>query len=298
MNNPATPVNHTMRAISILSLSLALAGTSAQAQLQYTERIENPTGAGIGVSAPHANAMTYDLGQLFYLNTGGTLAPGNAAITFASTPAPYVRAQARHTSFGTVIVSGYMGYQFAYSGPANTYVPIDFTAMFDVQNGYRAFNRSEVVFSASGRTESTGGRISCEQICLAQPALNSGPVQSTVNIAMSASVDAALGSSAAVGSFSGRLMGLTNAQGQGTGSIYLYAFASALNTVPSWAFIDPELHIDAGFLAAHPEASLTLPVGVGNAVTAVPEPAAPLLMAVGLAAVLGLRRRSRQGARV
>ena len=100
-----------------------------------------------------------------------------------------------------------------------------------------------------------------------------------------------LGSYGASGSFSGTLMGATDANGQGQGSVSLMASASAGNSRLSWAFIDPMFTIDASYLAAHPEASLTLPPGVGNAITAVPEPQALLLMLAGLAA-LALRRRA------
>lgn len=97
--------------------------------------------------------------------------------------------------------------------------------------------------------------------------------------------------SSASGSFSGTLMGATDASGHGRGYVDLQAFASAFDSRLSWAFIDPALTIDATYLAAHPEATLTLPAGVGNAITAVPELQALLLMLAGLS-VLALRRRA------
>ena len=60
------------------------------------------------------------------------------------------------------------------------------------------------------------------------------------------------------------------------------------------AFIDPELRIDAAFLAAHPDAGLTLPPGVGNEITAVPEPGAAWLMFGRLGKLGGVVARGRR----
>ena len=64
-------------------------------------------------------------------------------------------------------------------------------------------------------------------------------------------------------------------------------------TCASFAFIDPELRIDAAFLAAHPDAGLTLPPGVGNEITAVPEHGAAWLMFGGLGLLGGVVARGR-----
>ncbi len=86
-------------------------------------------------------------------------------------------------------------------------------------------------------------------------------------------------------------MGATDASGNGRGCIGIRAFASSTASRLTRAFIDPALTIDASDPATHPEATRTLPEGVGNAITAVPEPQALLLMLAGLG-VLALRRRA------
>lgn len=289
---------------SLLPLALALSAGAAAAQSFYQEQILYPN-AGYGSSQPHAAPVTVDVSAA----VDARLAPGSAVVTFASDPAPYVRVDAR-SSGPNIVVNAQLRYDFAYTGPAQSYVPISFRGLFDIQHGLALFNRSEVEFGLSAasldfqRYESVGVAIDCSASCryFSAPYATS---RSNIQAPFAGTVaSSGVGLSSATGTFSGVLMAGTDASGNGRGFVTLRAFASASGayalSAPSWAFIDPSLTIDASYLAAHPESSLTLPPGVGNAVTAVPELQSQALLLAGLAALSGLavRRQRAAGRRV
>jgi hypothetical protein len=203
------------------------------------------------------------------------------------------------------VLSAQLQYEFFYSGPALSYVPINFRGLFDIQHGSPGFNRTEVevVLSAYSqdfnRSQSVQVGVDCSHTCrYFSPPTASG--LSSIQAPFTSSAAATSGSpSSATGSFSGVLMGGTDANGDGRGMVQLRALASAGgSSAQSWAFIDPSLTIAPSFLAAHPESSLTLPPGVGNAVTAVPELQSQALLLAGLAGLGVLAtRRQRAGAR-
>ena len=60
----------------------------------------------------------------------------------------------------------------------------------------------------------------------------------------------------------------------------------------AYATVDPLVRIDPAFLAVHPGYSLVFPDGLANQLAPVPEPAAGLLLAAGLAGLAGLSRWS------
>jgi hypothetical protein len=275
-----------MRRLVFLPLVLAMCAGAAQAQ--YRESVTSPT-----LSywfTPHDEPRTV------IASTG--FPGGKATVTFVSTPAPSVLAQAQGPQVGHEVAAGQLDYDFFYSGPAISYVPINFLGLFKMQVGVAYLDGTQVLAGlasmASDRTryESASMQLRCTRAC----AFDFGPPtasgSSSIQVSFAAQTPAEiLGSYGASGSFSGTLMGATDANGQGRGSVSLQASASASNSRLSWAFIDPALTIDPTYLAAHPEATLTLPPGVGNAITAVPEPQTLLLMLAGLS-VMALRRRA------
>jgi len=279
-----------MRRLVFLPLVLAIFAGAAQAQ-DYRERVIYPA---IGVpdsNNPHDSPRTVDLSSAY---PGFT--PGSVTVTFVSTPAPSVLAWVKPVEGRTAIAAGELFYSFFYSGPALSYVPINFLGLFNLQHGLALFNRSEVgVYLDTRSVGGTGGQVASMQFRCAQTCGLNGLTASNLSSIQApfTASDAATGSdsSSASGSFSGTLMGATDAYGNGRGSVTVNAFASAAGSRPSWAFIDPAFTIDPIYLAANPGATLTLPPGVGNAVTPVPEPQALALMLAGLG-VLALRRRA------
>lgn len=278
----------------LLPLVLALFSQAAFAQTGYAERVVFPT--PLFSDVPHDAPRTYDVSAQ-YSNTRGQSTPGSVTVTFVSTPAPSVLARALSDETAVIVV-GQLDYDFFYSGAPLSHVPIHFQGLFSLVHGLALFNRSEVGVSLStmaldrSGSEFAGMQLNCAQTCgFFQEPTASGA--SGIRVDYSARDAAtAIDSASANGSFAGTMMGATDANGQGQGRVSLHAFASAASSRLSTAFIDPWLSIDASYLAAHPEASLTLPPGVGNAVTAVPEPQTLALMLAGLAALAtGLRRR-------
>lgn len=76
---------------------------------------------------------------------------------------------------------------------------------------------------------------------------------------------------------------------------HIFLGASVGSVQPSdtgWAYTDPYIRIDEGWLATHPGYSVNVTPGVLNQVTmAVPEPAMSVLFAFGLAVLFGATRQ-------
>ena len=119
-----------MKIIQILALALLWSSTSAFAQGQFTERISR---SGFdqtlyGSPTPHAEPITR--------NFSGSQNPTSFAtgiVEFANAPAPYIYSSVTSTGMNASL-GAYMQYSFDFSGPANTYVPLRFTANFNVRN--------------------------------------------------------------------------------------------------------------------------------------------------------------------
>ena len=291
-----------MNAFKTLMIAGALCavGTAALAQqAQYREIVTNSSGfpTPYGASAPHASPLT--------LNLVGHDPRLTGQIQFVSTPAPSVFV--RVTADG---VNGDLGaelrYTFDVTGPSNAFVPIAYTAHFNLspENFLAGASAQFTVMAYSigfGVVGAVSGNVSCGQSCQAsaQPS-DSGSAQSTIAIhydGIGANAAGGLGGMAAYGTFSGVLMAPTNAAGLGMGYVYLDASASgnaaqvgANNT--SWAFIDPRFEVLPSYLATNPDAGLQILAGVGNesGTMPVPEPGAALLMLIGLAGLVAARR--------
>lgn len=280
-----------MKIRAILSLALALSSAAAVAQTGYLEKVTYPV--QIFSNATHDQPKTYDLSSHQY-PYGPRTTPGSATVTFVSATAPSVLARVRGEG-GESIVEGQMEYEFYFSGPASSFVPINFLGHFALSTGAGS-TRSYFTLSTNSPYWDFGSGVASMAFQCIDVCGYFGPSSASKNSSIDVSYTAQNGLlgasywSSALGTFSGVVMGATGANGQGRGTVKLLAYAYTANRL-STAFIDPYLSIDASYLAAHPEATLTLPAGVGNEITAVPEPQALLLMLAGLGA-LALRRRA------
>ena len=64
-----------------------------------------------------------------------------------------------------------MSHDFAYTGPALSFVPINFRGLFEVQNGQKNFNRSGVGVTLSSPLEPSGAEITCLSLAFIDPEL-------------------------------------------------------------------------------------------------------------------------------
>jgi len=292
----------------LIGTALGALGAPALAQSYYLEDIRLGNDVRVYLNqSPHAAPV-----ERVFVNAPQNQGTTSVKVVFNSTPAPSVFAQAEANSLGMPVsgaqVRVAMGYAFELTGPANSYVPINFRGLFDINNdSFQSYTNAQVYLNASTpanqRTESVGMWAQCDGSALGPRCFADTNVGGEIKFSGiyatlgTVQPNGNFGGSSVSGSFQGVLMAPTDASGRSRGSVSLYAFASAVDTkfdgspAVSSAFIDPELRIDASYLALHPEVTLALTPGVGNEITAVPEPAAPLLMAAGLAALLGLRRR-------
>jgi hypothetical protein len=266
-----------------------LAGHAAYAadNLLYREEL----GTTLMANTPHAGPTVYQSGGYESSGNYSTL----ASIVFSPTPAPYVQATAtnwindiRNWNPSSAI-GGSMLYQIAIHGPANGLVPLVFDGRYAMWGDYLA-GGADVWPQASANVNFTVGsstylKYSCgNHTC--ERTLSSGIT----------AWDTSFDIDGVAGWFNGRTGIALDGSGSGVVTVILSASAFAhvgnVGSVSATAFIDPAFSIAPDYLAVHPETTLTLPTGVGNAVAAVPEPSSSLLFAGGLLLLIGKGKRA------
>lgn len=243
--------------------------------------------------------------------------------TFATRKSESFKSSTHRSSRQTKNVHTYLGgglqYLFDVTGPANSFVPLDFSANFNIGNE-RWLTGSPISFNASAvptgqsSTQSVVAEVSCgnQQFCHPGYVWASSGASSTVQVNIQSSTGvvhengSVYGLTTAYGTITGNLMAPTNAAGQSTGVVDIRSFAAANGFVDyprtpgvSWAFIDPKFEVTPAYLALHPSAALPILPGVGNesALMPVPEPALALLMTGGALGLFAAMRRRKVLAR-
>ncbi len=261
---------------------------------------------------PHTGAKSYQ----FTRSEGGNRAVETVA--FDSDPAPYlrVRAEAWRTAdwqggLSFAAIGATMQYGFTVSGPADSLVPVRFRGSYAINNdSFLTSTNINIALSASGmdftRADHVGLVAQCDGSAIGYrcftdssgyPSLN-GSIQSTLNIL---GFETVYWGAAAGGTFEGVLMAPTDASGMARADVLLGASAYATGAREggisgiSWAFIDPELRIDADYLAQFPDASLRMTPGVGSDMLPVPEASTLAMMLGGLGLLGWAIARPRQG---
>lgn len=196
------------------------------------------------------------------------------------------------------------------SGPADGLVPVRLRGRYAINNdSWFTYTNAHIALTTFGmdfsRPDQLGLFAPCDGASVgcrcftdtaACPSMNSS-IQSTMK---TLGFETAYWGVAISGTFEGVLMAPTDASGLARASVNLSVTASALGIRDngrsgiSWAFIDPDLSIDADHLALFPLAQLMLTPGVGSQMVPVPE-ASTLAMMLGGLGLLGWRARRRRG---
>lgn len=276
-------------------LAAGIAGSAPSAFAQYDATAYIPNGSEIGhTTTPGDVSYSHDEVQ----GSGSA----SAVVTFTASPVASVSfavASSNPSGQGGLSGGGIMTYYFEVAAQPFTLVPIDFSGLYASSSspasaGYGAFTSFLVqtvdssVFAYSTFQSYFQGACGAP-VCLQYTTFNNTTYTSTQ--ADPAHVE---------GSFAGTLDMLTGADGTVSGLVQLVAGGGTnvfFEAASARAFIDPHLEIDAAFLAAHPDATLTITAGVGNdirSVSVVPEPGVYVLMLAGLVATgIGARRARR-----
>jgi hypothetical protein len=199
-------------------------------------------------------------------------------VEFANAPAPYVYASV--TGVGvTPVLDATLKYSFDVSGPASSYVPLTFTANFNLGHGSFG-NRTSIDFRVNGSgvdyltggSEFVQGSVLCQWVGIGQcdGSTYPGEYLSSVSVNIAGS-STSLGGSA-YGTITGTFMAPTDAAGRGIGYVSMNAFASGGYGPESWAFIDPRFEIAPTYLALNPTAAFELLPGMGSDLAMMPVP--------------------------
>lgn len=193
---------------------------------------------------------------------------------------------------------GTMSYSIDISGPASTWIPVGFGGRYwlfgqdlAAQTIDEVQTASKVGFSVGGET---GFSYDCGNHLCTSNTRHTGRSDIWLN-------ETLISYDSFAGTFGGVTEILTDASGHATQMVYMdalsrsHAFGSIL-TFYAGAFIDPEFYIDPTWLALNPGATLSLPLGVGNAITpaAVPVPAALWLLGSGLLGLTSLTHKRKE----
>jgi hypothetical protein len=256
--------------------------STSHAQYQATAYV--PNGNVIGqTSTPGDISYSY--------NSGGT----QATVRFTSSPIAsinYTTSASSPVSNTGLTGGGIMTYGFTVAAAPFTNVPIDFQGLYSsFQGAAGQLAGTSFTIQTVNSTVSTYSTFqsyfygNCgAPTCLQYTTFNNTTYTSSQSNVFNVA-----------GSFQGTLGMLTGADGTVTGSVQLFAGANVAASVggsaSAAAFIDPHLEINATFLSANPSATLTITPGVGNAISAVPEPRTLAMILGGIAAVVPLARR-------
>ena len=270
---------------TLLASACFILGCSSSSFAQYQATAYVPNGTLIG--------QTNTPGDVIYAYNSG--AGATAVVAFKSSPVASVSfASTVVNPIGNTVLSGggVMTYRFSVVAQPFTNVPIDFLGFYSSFQGsagqQAATSFTIQTINSSVSTYSTFqsyffGNCSAPT-CLQYTTFNNTTFTSSRPDIFNVN-----------GSFQGTLGMLTGADGTVSGSVQLFAGANTsvnAGSASSAAFIDPQLKVNATFLAANPGATLNITSGVGNTTLAVPEPGTYALFLAGLAsiAVVGCRR--------
>jgi hypothetical protein len=282
---------------SLLALTLSVAANTVLAGpvTKYQETLNFGTASDVA----HSNATT------FVESNQSDSQFSTRSVEFASQPSPSIRVQTEaYNAIGTMIsdAQASLVYDVGVTGRAFTWVPI-------VVQGRYAFaapdlNLNPPRFNIENSTSvrlimgdlgefSTGFDYTCiRQVCT-QKIFTEDHSQFLVHPILEAY-------DAFEGTFEGIINVLTDADGNATKTVHMFASATAKVAFEpvlidkAGAFLDPQFHIDPDWLALNPGAFLSFPDGVGNSlpsISSVPEPASWLLMLSGIGLSIGFARR-------
>jgi hypothetical protein len=263
---------------------LACAAT-AQAQLGssgYLEQVSFFSATPQTVArTPHSMVTTYSADIVVPPSSGTNL------VQFTSNPAPGVWAESfgQNSNPNGAVSGGAYGrmiYAFTLQGSASSDIPLSFNgyAMVQAEPGWgQVFSEARFVLGDALVDLSAREGAPFDTFTVTS---NHADVSRITRVGNKES-----------GYFSGTVLFHTDANGKASGTVDL----TANTTFSGWgplanlgvAFIDPQLFFDPTWLNDHPNTSLAITQGVGNAVSQVPEAPTSLALLSGMA-LLSLRR--------